>query len=204
MRLIPRAGYVSMPWKNGKGVTLEIARAPAAPLDYDWRLSLASIDVDGPFSHFPGYERLVVLVEGAGFTLDICAQGSVALDAPGRGTVFPGDVAVMARLHAGPCRDLSLMVRRPGRVFPAEVLELTTVATLAHREGVARALYALAGTCRISARAGTATALCAGDTAFVDDGDTEVSIAPDAGGARLVLLSFAPTVTAPAPGGPQS
>ncbi|MFQ9621820.1 MAG: HutD family protein [Enterobacteriaceae bacterium] len=41
-----------MPWKNGQGVTREVARYPEAG-EYDWRISLATIRQPGPFSAFP-------------------------------------------------------------------------------------------------------------------------------------------------------
>jgi environmental stress-induced protein Ves len=38
---------------------------------FDWRVSLATIAADGPFSSFPGVERTLALVDGHGMTLDI-------------------------------------------------------------------------------------------------------------------------------------
>jgi environmental stress-induced protein Ves len=47
-----------MPWKNGGGETTEIAVFPdgAGLSDFDWRVSMARVDGDGPFSSFPGIE----------------------------------------------------------------------------------------------------------------------------------------------------
>ena len=44
------------PWKNGGGVTREIAKGAAAGPDDDWgwRISIAEVERDGPFSTFPG------------------------------------------------------------------------------------------------------------------------------------------------------
>ena len=53
-----------MPWKNGGGVTSELARSPQAD-EFDWRLSVAEVATDGPFSQFPGIDRLLVLLSGA-------------------------------------------------------------------------------------------------------------------------------------------
>ena len=44
--------FTRMPWKNGGGQTTELVRnSPDG--DYSWRLSLADIDLNGPFSSFP-------------------------------------------------------------------------------------------------------------------------------------------------------
>src|SRR5665213_802608 len=68
---LPRDGYISMPWRNGAGVTHEIMRVPAQGEPFSWRLSLATVASNGPFSAYPGYQRAVALVDGAGFRLDI-------------------------------------------------------------------------------------------------------------------------------------
>lgn len=185
MRHVTRADYLAMPWKNGKGVTLEIGRAPAAPLDYAWRLSLASIDADGAFSHFGGYQRLVVLVEGAGFTLEMGAPGSARLAEPGDGAVFAGDLPVHCRLHAGACRDLSLMTRFPGTVWPARVIDVPGSACVDTEPGVQRALYALAGDCRVGAQP-----LAVGDTLFLEPGDGAVELSAGTAAARLIVLRW--------------
>jgi environmental stress-induced protein Ves len=102
-----------MPWKNGGGVTTEIAAHPAgAGLDaIDWRLSLAEVAVDGPFSRFPGIDRTLVLLDGAGMRLESDGH-AVELRAPYEPYDFSGDVEVDCRLLAGPVRDFNLMLRR--------------------------------------------------------------------------------------------
>src|SRR5690606_15272177 len=71
--LIPFAGLSALPWKNGGGSTTTIAVGPpeAGFDDFDWRVSLATISEDGPFSRFPGVDRTLALVDGHGMTLDI-------------------------------------------------------------------------------------------------------------------------------------
>ena len=67
-RLFAPDEYRRMPWKNGGGSTDEIATYPrGAGLDaFDWRVSIAHVASDGPFSRFPGVERTITLLEGAG------------------------------------------------------------------------------------------------------------------------------------------
>ena len=67
----PLAPTPTAVWKNGGGVTREIVASPeGAPLDaFDWRVSLADVSADGPFSSFPGVDRTLTVVEGAGMDL---------------------------------------------------------------------------------------------------------------------------------------
>ena len=108
--------YVSMPWKNGAGTTLEIARDPPSPAEFRWRLSLASISASGPFSSYPGYHRSVSLIDGAGFRLEVQGCAPIQLVEAGASALFPGDAATNCELIGDPSTDLSLMVREPGGI----------------------------------------------------------------------------------------
>ncbi|CAN7230292.1 HutD/Ves family protein [Caulobacter sp. LjRoot300] len=112
MRILRAADRVATPWKNGGGVTREVAAwPPGAGLDaFDWRVSLADVAADGPFSTFPGVDRILTVIAGDGLVLEIDGQG-VRLE-PRAPLAFPGKAAVAARLPAGPVRDLNVMVRR--------------------------------------------------------------------------------------------
>jgi environmental stress-induced protein Ves len=114
--VLRRVDYLSMPWRNGLGTTLEIARQPAAPAAFRWRLSLASISCSGPFSSYAGYRRMVALIEGAGFQLDIDDERKVPLLARGQSAQFSGNAATVCTLIGGACTDLSLMVQEPGEI----------------------------------------------------------------------------------------
>ena len=108
------------PWKNGAGLTREIASATAGSEGFDWRISVAEVARDAPFSAFPGVARCIVLLRGAGLRLR-AGDGSIdhALDAPCAPFHFSGDVALHATLLGGPSRDFNVMVRRG--VFRCEV-----------------------------------------------------------------------------------
>jgi environmental stress-induced protein Ves len=110
--LIPFAGLCPIPWKNGGGSTTEIAVFPpdAGFTDFDWRVSLATIGADGPFSVFPGVDRTLALVEGHGVTLDI--DGEPALVSAAEPVVsFEGDARVSAKLNRGTTTDFNAMTR---------------------------------------------------------------------------------------------
>lgn len=118
MRVVRSAEQREMPWKNGGGSTRELlVHPPGAGLDdFQLRLSRASVVEDGPFSTFPGVERWICVIEGAGMDLD-CEGAPLALD-PGVFVRFSGDARTSGRLRAGPVRDLNLMLRRPWRAEP--------------------------------------------------------------------------------------
>ena len=101
------------PWRNGAGLTREIAAAPAGSDGFDWRISVAEVTRDAPFSAFPGIDRCIVLLHGAGLLLR-ANHGSFEhrLDTPCVPHHFSGDLALHATLLGGPSSDFNVMVRR--------------------------------------------------------------------------------------------
>ncbi|MFD7452139.1 HutD family protein [Kitasatospora sp. NPDC059827] len=133
------------PWLNGGGVTREVAGSPAGAgmADFDWRVSLADVASAGPFSPFPGIDRVITLVEGAGMALTVDGVEQL-VDAPFRPFAFPGDAATDCRLLGGPVVDFNVMTRR-GRTDA--VVELRTgPGSVAVPEGSTVLLVCLAGT----------------------------------------------------------
>ena len=112
-RLLTPADYRTMPWKNGGGRTTEIAAfPPGATLDtFLWRVSLADVACDGPFSPFPGIDRTIVLLDGAGMRLREGPR-DVELTTPFVPHDFSGDEGIDCTLVAGPVRDFNVMFRR--------------------------------------------------------------------------------------------
>jgi environmental stress-induced protein Ves len=102
------------PWKNGGGSTTEIAAAPAgASLDnFDWRISVARVASDGPFSEFAGVDRTLTIVRGSGLALTIDDASPVLLDAGSDPFRFAADAPIFARLRQGEIIDLNVMTRR--------------------------------------------------------------------------------------------
>ena len=58
--LIHPAEKTSAPWANGRGSTRELAH----DVRRSWRLSMADIGQDAPFSTFPGIDRIFIVVDG--------------------------------------------------------------------------------------------------------------------------------------------
>jgi uncharacterized protein len=98
------------PWRNGGGTTRVLLAWPDAA---SWRLriSVAEIAADGPFSPFPGVQRCLAVIEGAGVRLAL-PEGPVVLRTGDEPLCFEGGSAPGCTLLAGPTLDLNLMVRR--------------------------------------------------------------------------------------------
>ena len=77
-----------------------------------WRVSIAGVEKDGPFSHFPNIDRHLMLLDGNGITLDGGENGVGILFERLQVYSFPGDIDISGRLSKGPISDLNLMVDR--------------------------------------------------------------------------------------------
>lgn len=111
IRRISAASYRVMPWKNGGGSTTELFVEPG-PAGFRWRVSIASVSQDGPFSIFAGYDRHIMALSGAGMMLDCGAHGEIAVTPALVPKIFNGDWTTSARLLDGPVQDYNLMVER--------------------------------------------------------------------------------------------
>jgi uncharacterized protein len=203
-----RAQYRSMPWRNGLGTTLEIAREPVAGSEFLWRLSLATVATDGPFSNYAGYRRSVTLIAGAGFRLVIDDRGPVILDSIGASAMFDGAAAVDCALIAGACSDLSLMVRAPGVIVAVRRLRGEELRDLPLAAAVLHAVFCLRGSALLSPPQAAMDAdpmrpglqLAQHDTVLIgpDHAPCSLRAYPDALADLLLLSWTAPGVAAPA------
>ena len=125
-----------MTWKNGLGTTTELAvDPPGASLDdFGWRVSIADLRASGPFSAFPGCDRLIVALDGAPVTLRH-DDGAVHPLVPLEAYRFAGERATFSALGAGPARDFNVITRRARWSATLEVVHLAPgqVATVAAR-----------------------------------------------------------------------
>lgn len=111
MRRIRPSDHRVQPWKNGGGTTTEIVREPAAGGAFLYRISIADVASNGPFSRFDGYDRHIMVLEGKGMRLDCGAHGMLDLE-PLAPRFFSGDWDVTGTLVEGPVRDFNLIVDR--------------------------------------------------------------------------------------------
>lgn len=146
LRPFPFDGLTSEPWRNGGGTTRTVASGPA-PNGWDWRVSVADIARDGPFSVFPGVDRHIALIEGNGVVL--CGDGSrMRLVRLGEVVTFAGELALDARLIDGPVRVWNLMVVRATSVGWLHEHDGSPT-RLVHPNGLVRFLTVVAGSYRL-------------------------------------------------------
>lgn len=114
MRVLRATEYRRMPWKNGGGDTREIMASPSgATLDsLDWRVSLATVASDGPFSVFNGIQRTLCVIRGAGIRLQVGSDPIATLLEDSAPYSFDGEAMTSATLIDGPIVDLNVMSRR--------------------------------------------------------------------------------------------
>lgn len=102
------------PWKNGGGVTREVAVSPPGSRHdrFDWRVSLADISSPGPFSRFDGIDRVLAVTHGT-LRIAIAGDAPILLGERDPPRAFSGIVPVLAEPCGDvPVRDCNLMVRR--------------------------------------------------------------------------------------------
>lgn len=102
-RVVRAAQVAPRPWANGGGETRELLADDGG----GWRISLADVEREGPFSSFPDRRRLLTVVEGAFLTLVV--DGTEHVVEPRRPFAFDGDSDVVARLPEGPVRALNVV-----------------------------------------------------------------------------------------------
>ena len=140
IRIITPDQFNTAPWKNGGGITHEIATAPVAN-GFAWRLSIAEVTRNGPFSRFDGMQRILTVIEGAGMHLDSEAETIAAR--PGEPCRFPGELALEGKLIAGPVHNFNLIY--DANALQADVQLITDQAppTQTGTNETQHALYAL-------------------------------------------------------------
>jgi environmental stress-induced protein Ves len=127
--VIHLADAPATPWRNGGGVTRELAAWPAQG-EWRWRMSVAEVESSGPFSRFDGITRWFAVLQGAGVVLNVRtpSDSGEAGASEHRLTVleqplcFDGAAATDCQLVNGPTQDFNLMVQ--GSSLPARMVRL--------------------------------------------------------------------------------
>ena len=105
--------FQTLPWRNGLGSTVELlAETPNKNEAFSWRLSIASVANDGPFSDFSGYDRTLLLLKGTGITLNKPNGIFKVLNSSLDYANFKGEDLIDATLHDGPIKDFNIMTLR--------------------------------------------------------------------------------------------
>jgi uncharacterized protein len=127
MEIIRFAELRSEPWRNGGGVTRELASHPkvASAQDgaWDWRVSIADLTKSGDFSAFPGMERVLTVVDGELLLLTVDgADHPLEKYRPYR---FSGDAAAHGALPTGDIRNLNVITRAGSFKGFTSIIELS-------------------------------------------------------------------------------
>jgi environmental stress-induced protein Ves len=126
--LLSPAGYRRFPWKNGGGVTVDIA---AERLDgypeggwqgLVWRFGRTTIPAPGPFSDLAGFDRCQVVIGGAGLVL-VTPDGEIDLRQPFGPVRYRGEVPITSRLEQGPVEVVNLIADRSRVAIDLAVLQ---------------------------------------------------------------------------------
>lgn len=187
-RVIPANEYHRERWRNQLGWTRQIATGGGDARDWDWRLSIAEIERDAPFSPFPGIERELVLLRGQGLRLCFDDGQQVTLHPPHDRLRFSGARGVRGELLDGPTHDFNLMWRP--QALEAELLLRPLVGPMLFFADARTywAIHLIGGQARFDAASGLPP-LWSGDSALLygTSGRTRYALE---GGGELIAVKF--------------
>lgn len=170
-----------VPWKNGGGITREIASwPPQSDIEtFDWRISVARIDRNGPFSIFSGVDRVITLLEGAGVVLKGEHASSHALTQRLAPYAFDGEASIYGELTDGSSEDLNVMSRR-GRIQAKVCVHHETANVHTSTAGM---LLAVGEPWHVHASDGSQYMLAPGEGLWWSDASNTWAVRPEAAGA---------------------
>jgi hypothetical protein len=185
--VVSAADWRRMPWKNGLGETAEIA-VEGGDGGFLWRLSVAQVAQSGLFSVYPGVERWITVLSGAGMRLlvgDDAPRTMRALDPP---VCFAGDVATRCELLDGAIQDFNLML---GRRRAGGRLDVVAGPLSVQPTGGVVLLYAVSSGVAVSGADAAPVALAPTDTAVIRITGSRVVLEA---GATAILACIGPPV----------
>jgi environmental stress-induced protein Ves len=186
-RKITTDQLIVVPWKNGGGVTTEIASGPARADDqaWSWRISVADVGATGAFSSFPGIDRTIAVVHGSGMDLQFEDGRMVPLEL-NQPVDFDGDAVVTGILRGAAIRDFNVMVDR--RYYRAALSIMTGSGEVspATSTGSVVVIHMLDGACTAQ-MASTEETLGAEETAIYE-GEADISVSIPAGARAAIVV----------------
>jgi uncharacterized protein len=192
MRKIPAEELTVVPWKNGGGVTTEIAAGPPRGDDQDWswRVSIADVGATGPFSEFPGIDRTIAVIAGNGMDLRYDDGRILPLEL-NNPVDFDGGAAVTGILRDDAIRDFNVMVDRRYYSAALEIVPEPGMVSCRTSAGGVLLIHMLEGMCSVTASGQIDDAIGLGETA-VFEGSADVSISIPAN-ARVAIVTLEDT-----------
>lgn len=106
MEILRYTDLTETTWKNGGGITRDIAGASVHG-NHIWRLSMADVTCDGSFSDFGGFVRILTVIKGRGMTLE--SHDDILQADPKVPVRFDGALNIFARLKSDASTNLNLM-----------------------------------------------------------------------------------------------
>ena len=143
-RHFPASLYETMPWKNGGGSTCEIFRYPENQDAWQWRISVAEVASDGAFSLFPGCQRSLTLLSGAGMHLHF-EDRTLALMPPHASLYFSGEETLSAELVDGATTDFNVIWQSNTHQISVERRAMLGTLWFVPEENVSWFLYFISG-----------------------------------------------------------
>lgn len=181
IRILSPEDFTETPWRNGGGVTRQLAIHPPEATVADpfmWRISSAKVAGSGPFSPFPGMDRTLLLLEGSGLRIDLEGMPSLHLDQPLVPVSFSGDVPAAGHLEGAPCLDFNVFTRRTAFRHAVEVIDSPT------SPGACDLLFAYAAVGAFNAQG---LPVAEGSALQASEIDPSLLLIPDPG-ARTILI----------------
>ncbi len=179
IRFIPQSSLVEGLWRNGQGVSWEIAsHKEAGAADFSWRFAKARIDNDVPFSIYPGMDRIFMMIEGQGMDLEFEGGDVLKVHEKFVAHEFSCDVPLVCKLKGGPSLDLNLFTARGKWRADCDVVVIDGE-LLFNFQNQITFIYALEGNCSVGGQA-----LAAGDTLIIEG---KSSIECDGENAKLYI-----------------
>ncbi|MGH6718333.1 MAG: HutD/Ves family protein [Alphaproteobacteria bacterium] len=193
-RVLRRATQRVVPWRNGHGTTREIHVAPGpSPDRFAWRVRIATIDRPGPFSPYPGVDRTIMVIDGAGMILTIDGVPH-RVEERFLPFGFRGESAVVCSPLGGRIHDFNVMTDRTlcsARVAVIRLAEGEVRTRAAPGSGL---LACLAGKVSVSVAGQAPAALDPWDCVLFDgDGGADFTIAADIQAALALTSLGAPS-----------
>jgi environmental stress-induced protein Ves len=188
-RILRSVEYVARPWKNGGGTTRDIATSPAgASLDtFAWRLSLAQVDRDGPFSRFDNVDRTLVLLSGAMTLHESDRRIPLVRNQP---FAFAGERAIQAMVGGGATLDFNVMTRRGRASHATRHVSFSNRSSIEANVGSTIAIFALERGLILDGEQ-----LDVHDTAIIDAGPVSVATAAESVAALVIeIIDIHPNV----------
>jgi uncharacterized protein len=148
IRIIGPEQQPTQAWRNGGGQTREIHRE-GAEQSFLWRASLAHIESSGPFSSFPGYQRLSCLVDGGPLTLIPVSGVPMAVEPRLRPFAYSGEER-LSSLLLGPFATVFNVIAN-SQILEAQLLPRPLVGSMVffNEPGTDWLIYLLSGSANL-------------------------------------------------------